>query len=142
MTELPRLSPILLAVGAITFAGCGGSSHGDLGNGAGGSSDSLTKAEQTIPLSASMAAGDWCEQLDPATGTYDANTRALVQSHVTVANIGLIALAQQKPNAVYDDTYGVGKVTLRELLKILGNQLRPCDAFGSKEGRKLIDAAP
>lgn len=129
---------LLLAVGC----GSSGDNGGTGGSSGSDSSRSLTKAEQTIPLMASMGVSDWCEQLDPATGTYDANTRILVQNQVSVADIGLIALAKQKPSAMYDDTYGVGQVTLREYLKILGNQLLSCDTFGSKEGRKLIDAAP
>jgi hypothetical protein len=125
----------VFAASLLPLAGCGASKSASTN----GSSTQLTKAEQSVPAVADALIFTWCGETHKNPSNSNTTPGDVDESVMSLATGGLIALAQQKPNATYSD-YASGELTMKQWLHKEGSDLLPCGKFG-EQGVRMIKIA-
>jgi hypothetical protein len=131
-----KATAILISL-ALVVCGCSSSSGGnEKGSNGATSRAPLTTAESALVSTVSGLVITYCYQFRK-NHPFDASANAGMQNTLLVGLPGLIGVAKEKPDATYNDLYGLGKMTMKQWLHVESQKLRSCGSVGRTWAVKL-----
>lgn len=131
--------PLALVAGlALIGAGCGSKEPGSDPEKV--ATMRLTRPEAALATTVNRAVNQYCDQYQEG-HRLDRKARYGLQSVLAIGVVGLIALAREKPNAIYNDRLEFGEVRMRQWLHLESQELIRCGRFGHQWGSRLARAS-